>query len=116
MFKNNYPLFNSGRLLKIEALEELRDFPREFFNIRFKGYSDGIISGCDIEINDNSIEIKKGIAKYNNVIYILNEDESMDYKHNNQLMILKIKFLPENQNKEKDKDYINNDTEFNLNN
>ncbi|OOM73567.1 hypothetical protein CLPUN_44630 [Clostridium puniceum] len=48
MFENRYPLFNSGRLLKIEMLEELRNFPREFLDVQLKGYSDGIIYGCDI--------------------------------------------------------------------
>lgn len=111
MFQNNYPLFNSGRLLKIEMLEELRDFPREFFNIRLKEYSDGIISGCDIDVREHSIEIKKGLIKYNNVIYILKADESIDYEPNNELMILKVKFSTEKE----EKDYINNVTEFYLN-
>ena len=110
MFQNNYPLFNSGRLLKIDMLEELRDFPREFFDIRLKGYSNGIISGCDIDIKDDYIEIKKGLVKYDNVIYILKSDESIKYRPNNKLTILKLRFLP----KKEDKDYINNATKFHL--
>ncbi len=94
MFENNYPLFNSGRLLKIEMLEELRDFPREFFDIRLKEYSDGIISGCDIDVTDNYIIIKKGIIKHQDTLYILKEEEKIPYECNNKLMILKVKFLP----------------------
>ena len=74
LFENNYPLFNSGRLLKIDMLEELRDFPREFFDIRLKEYSNGIISGCDIDVTDDFIDIKKGIIKYQDVLYLLKED------------------------------------------
>ncbi len=110
MFENKYPLFNSGRLLKIEMLEELRDFPREFFDAQFKGYSDGIISGCDLEIFDNYIKISKGIIKYHDVIYILQEDNELEYTCNNKLTILKVKFLPEMQ----DSDFKINSTEISL--
>lgn len=96
MFQNNYPLFNSGRLLKIDMLEELRNFPRKFFDAQLKGYSDGIIYGCDIEVSDNYIKILKGIIKYQDVIYLLKEDSNkIEYNCNNKLMILKAKFLPE---------------------
>ena len=36
MFENNYPLFNPGRILKTKMLEELRDYPREFIDIKYK--------------------------------------------------------------------------------
>ena len=110
MFQNNYPLFNSGRLLKIDMLEELRDFPREFFNIRFKEYSNGIISGCDIDVSDNFIVIQKGIIKYQDVLYILKEDKKIAYECNNQLMILKVKFLSTKE----EADFINNTAEVYL--
>lgn len=95
MFENRYPLFNSGRLLKIEMLDELRDFPREFFDAHFKGYSDGIICGCDLEVSDNYICIRKGVIKHQDTLYILKDEEKISYECNNKLMILKAKFLPE---------------------
>lgn len=110
MFQNNYPLFNSGRLLKIEMLEELRDFPREFFDAQLKGYSDGIISGCDIEVSDNYIKMLKGIIKYQGVIYLLAKDSKIEYTCNNKLMVLKVKFLPERL----DSDFKINSTEIGL--
>lgn len=93
MFQNNYPLFNSGRLLKIDMLEELRDFPREFFNIRFKEYSDGIISGCDIDVSDNFIVIQRNNKIPRCPLYFKKEDKKIKYECNNQLMILKVRFL-----------------------
>ena len=110
MFENRYPLFNSGRLLKIEMLEELRNFPREFFDAQLKDYSNGIISGCDIEVSDNYIKILKGIIKYQNVIYLLKEDKKIEYTCNNKLMALKVKFLPEIL----DSDFKINPTEISL--
>ncbi|EKQ50994.1 MULTISPECIES: hypothetical protein [unclassified Clostridium] len=110
MFENRYPIFNSGRLLKIEMLEELRDFSREFFDAQFKGYSDGIISGCDLEVSDNYIKISKGIIKYHGVIYLLKKDSRLEYTCSNKLTILKVKFLPEMQ----DSDFRMNSTEMSL--
>ena len=48
MFKNIYPLFERKRLLKKEMLENLRDYPRNIFQILYQSYSDGILSGCNI--------------------------------------------------------------------
>lgn len=110
MFENNYPLFNSGRLLKIDMLNELRDFPREFFDARLKRYSNGIISGCDIDVTDNYVVIQKGIIKYEDVIYLLKEDKKIAYECNNKMMILKVKFLPQLV----DHDFINYSTEVYL--
>ena len=110
VFQNNYPLFNSGRLLKIEMLTELRDFPREFFDLRFNEYSNGIIFGCDIDVSDNYIKIQKGIIKYQDVIYLLKEDNKLEYTCNNKLIVLKVKFLPEILNS----DFKINSTEISL--
>lgn len=110
MFENNYPLFSAGRILKTEMLEELRDYPREFFNIRFSEYSDGIISGCDIEVTDNFIVVKKGIIKYGGLIYILTEDKPIRYENNNKLVCLKVRFLK----RKIEGDFIRNCTEVYL--
>ncbi|BCZ45179.1 hypothetical protein psyc5s11_12460 [Clostridium gelidum] len=111
MFENNYPLFNSGRLLKIDMLEELRDFPREFLDARLKEYSNGVISGCDIEVIDGFITINKGIMKHQDTLYLLKKENKIQYECNNKLMILKVKFLPSVE----DKDFRKNSTEINLN-
>ncbi|WP_027624796.1 hypothetical protein [Clostridium lundense] len=100
MFQNNYPLFNSGRILKIEMLEELRDFPREILDINFKDYSNGIISGCDIEVNNDYIIVTKGIIKHQDMIYILKKNYTIQYESTNQVQVLKIRFLGETINKD----------------
>lgn len=110
MFENSYPLFNSGRLLKIDMLKELRDFPREFFNINFEKYSDGIIGGCGTDVTDDFIIVKKGMIKHNNILYLLKEDAAVAYEYNNKITLLKVKFLPET----KDSDFKRNSTEIYL--
>lgn len=110
MFKSNYPLFDSGRILKSAMLEDLRDYPREFASIKYGGYSNGIIAGCSIDVIDNFIVIKKGILKYKENIYMLSKDYPIKYENNNVLTSLKIKFLPVNNAGE----YVKNETEIYL--
>ncbi|OSA97904.1 UNVERIFIED_ORG: hypothetical protein B2H98_06640 [Clostridium botulinum] len=110
MFKNRYPLFESGRLLKIDMLNELRDYPRIFINIMFKEYCDGIISGCSLDVVDDFLIIRKGIIKYSEVIYILKKDTKIKYQCNNKLTILKLRFMEQVI----DKDFIENCTEIYL--
>lgn len=110
MFKSNYPLFDSGRILKSAMLEDLRDYPREFVNIKYGSYSNGIIAGCKIDVIDNFIVIKRGILKYKENIYILSKDYPIKYENNNVLTSLKIKFLPANNAGE----YVKNETEIYL--
>ncbi|MEW8957310.1 hypothetical protein [Clostridium sp.] len=100
MFSNTYPLFKPGRILKIEMLEELRDFPREILDISLRNYSSGIISGCNIEVNNDYITVTKGIIKYQDMIYILKEDYTIPYESTNQIQVLKIRFLGETINKD----------------
>ncbi|WP_315076447.1 hypothetical protein [uncultured Clostridium sp.] len=110
MFENRYPLFESGRLLKIDMLNELRDYPRTFIDIMLKEYCDGIISGCSIDVVDDFLMIRKGIIKYDEVIYILKEDTKIKYECNNKLTILKVRFLKQVI----EKDCIENCTEIYL--
>ena len=43
--ENRYPLFETGRILKKEALEVIRDYPRDLLDILYEGYTDGVIRG-----------------------------------------------------------------------
>ncbi|MCY6355721.1 hypothetical protein [Clostridium sp. ZS2-4] len=108
MFFNTYPLFNRGRILKLEMLEQLRDFPRDFIDIVLSQYSDGIILGCDIKVNGDYIVISKGLIKHEDVMYMIKEDHSIPYRHTNDLAILKIRFLGETKNS----DFIRYSTEI----
>lgn len=93
MFENKKPKFEMGKILKIDMLECLSNYPRDFIDIYYKNYSDGIIEGCNITISDNFISLNKGIVKYNGNIYMLNNEEKLKYECNNKYMIIKIRFF-----------------------
>lgn len=92
MFTNQYPHFQKGRILKREMLENLRDYPREFLDLYFQDYSNGIIAGANITIADTIIHITKGVVKHNNRLYLLHNSYELPYEATGQETIIKIKF------------------------
>ncbi len=95
MFRNDFPLFKRGLILKKEMLENLRDYPRNYINILYKDYADGVICGCDMEVEDTKIVIHEGIVKNNGKIYFLEEKNKIDYQSTNRQMVIKINFFDE---------------------
>ncbi len=108
MFANIIPKFGKGRILKKEMLENLRDYPRNFGQIYFEDYSDGIISGADIHICESSIMVKKGIIKYKKSIYMLDEEYEIPYQQTNTEVLIKISFAAQYS----DNDYVSFNSEI----
>ncbi|UZM98291.1 hypothetical protein OL548_26800 [Lysinibacillus sp. MHQ-1] len=72
-------------------LENLRDYPREFLDLYFQDYSNGIIAGANITIADTIIHITKGIVKHNNRLYLLRNSFELPYEATGQETIIKNK-------------------------
>lgn len=118
MFSYKYPVFERGRVLKLEMLDYLRDIPINFIDTFYGYYSDGIINGFNVTSEDNIIIISKGIIKFNGKMYVLNEDISIVCDILGENLVLKIRFY-DTDDTEKDfaeyKTEILFDTEFDLN-
>lgn len=93
MFVNIFPNFDKGRILKKEMLDNLRDYPRNFFDIYFKDFSKGIISGADLVVGEKDITVAKGIIKFDNKLYMLEKEVSIPYYATNRESIIKVRFL-----------------------
>lgn len=93
MFKNTYPLFERKRLLKKEMLENLRDYPRDIFQILYQDMSDGILAGCNLSTDSNGLLIQPGIILYKKISYILDKPWSIPYEANGKMSYLKLRFL-----------------------
>lgn len=78
-------------------LENLRDYPRDFLDLYFLQYSDGIISGTNILVERNNLVVTKGIVKAQGRLYLLHKDYVLPYVATEKDTILKIKLL-EQQN------------------
>lgn len=93
MFKNIYPLFEKKRVLKKDMLENLRDYPRDIFQVFYKDYSDGILTGCSLKADDTNLQIQPGIIYFGGIPYLLSETWMVPYEATGHLSYLKVRFL-----------------------
>lgn len=93
MFQNMYPVFEEKKLLTKEMLDNLRDFPRELFDLQYRGYSDGILLGCELEGYEGGLRIMPGILYYQGIPYFLKEPFEVSFQAEGKLVYLKVRFL-----------------------
>ena len=93
-FEYKEPIFERGRVLKRESLESLRDYQINVLNIQYEGYTNGIIRGLKISVDSNErfISIGRGLVKFNEKIYPINEVQKIGYESSGVWEILKFKF------------------------
>lgn len=96
-----YPFFKKDRILKIEMLENLRDFPRTVLDIYNDKLSDGIVQGLTPKVDKDIITFSKGIVKYKGNLYLLKEPTCISYEETEVEVIIKLNFYEEVQ----DNDY-----------
>ena len=106
--ENRYPLFENGRILKKEALEVIRDYPRDLLGILYEGYTDGVIRGLRLSSDheNRNLIIGKGLIKLKGEIYQINKEIKVVYTHTEQRRYLRLKC-----NEKKDKDFTVNEIE-----
>jgi hypothetical protein len=97
MFVNQYPIFSPGRVLKQEMLCLLRDYPRDYADILYRDYADGVLAGCNLVVNQATIGIEPGMVRYQGKLYIMKESVQVSYSPNGQDTMLKIHFKKERQ-------------------
>lgn len=100
MFKNEVPLFIPKQVLKIEMLENLRDFQRNLVNIKIYNYTNGILSGCEIKVVGKVLQVQPGILVYRHQVYLLPEPVSIPYQANDKMTYLKVKCIHAHKEKE----------------
>lgn len=88
MIEQKIPLFHSGNILKYEMLENLRDYAVNSSNLRYSGYSDGIIRGCDITTTESMIIIHQGILIIEGVPVYITEPVNVKYLPTNTVKCL----------------------------
>ena len=92
MFKNTYPNFENKKLLKVEMLESLRDFPREIFELLYRDAANGIVTGAQVQAGDYELLISPGILCWNNMLYSSAETVKIPYQTLDKLVYLKVRF------------------------
>ncbi|MWC31388.1 DNA and RNA helicase [Paenibacillus sp. MMS18-CY102] len=92
MFTDRYPNFHRGRILKTEMLESLRDYPRSLAGLLWTEYSDGIVVGAEIRTDGDVLVVSRGIVKWGDRLYTLEEDIRVPYEANGRETAVKLRF------------------------
>lgn len=73
MPKQITPYFEKGRILKKEALDSLRDYPRDMTDVMYQEYGDGIICGFHISYEAERVVVGPGILKHRGRLILVKE-------------------------------------------
>lgn len=93
MFQASEPIFHRHTVLKAKMLEDGISLPVDILRLIYSNYSNGILCGVQIHVEDNYLALLPGIILYNSHLYHLKEKVLIPYEANNTLMYLKISFL-----------------------
>ena len=66
--------FLHGNILTKEMLDETYAYPRNFVELKYNDYSDGIITGLDFVEKDGTMYLTKGFVKFKGEYYFLLEN------------------------------------------
>ncbi len=86
------PIFSKGNLLSQEMLEAIRDFEVQFAQNTYAGYSDGIITGTKVHVEQGIIYIGQGIIKYQNRLFFISEDTRVAIRPVDDWQVIKAVF------------------------
>jgi len=100
MFRYEYPQFEKKHLLRVEMIEQLRDFPLRYLHLSFGEYCDGIVSGCRIAWDNGRLTVFPGILYRSGNLYFMDKPYIMECLAENRVRYLKIQFLTEAVEKE----------------
>lgn len=86
---NLFPRFERGRIMKKELLWALRDYSYESLKIQYQDYSNGILKGLDITVDDDAVVLGTGMVKFDEFIYLITEPVRVPYEATNEYVCLK---------------------------
>ncbi|WP_338540255.1 DNA and RNA helicase [Paenibacillus tundrae] len=92
MFTYSYPHFHKGRILKTSMLEELRDYPRDYMELYYRSYADGILAGAEVEVYPDKLVVTPGMVLHKGRLYMLTESAELEYQATGRVNVLKLRF------------------------
>ena len=69
MEKNRIPIFEKGKILDKDMLDELKNLNLDYVNTLYFSKSNGVVYGIDPEVKENKIIINPGLIKYNGELF-----------------------------------------------
>jgi hypothetical protein len=93
LFSNVYPNFKKGRILKASMLQNINDYTTQMIDKLYSNYSDGIIVGAEVTVEENYLLIARAIIKHAGIIYMIKKDLKIKYYKLGEETVLKMKFF-----------------------
>lgn len=95
MILQAFPIFTESHILRREMLEALSDYGILFHQYFYKGYADGIVTGCELTTTKEAITLNPGVLCYHEKLYLIKEPMSVEYKATDITSIVKLQFSDE---------------------
>ena len=92
MFSYLEPIYKQNMILSAQILQDNAMYVHNSIKNIYLDYSDGIISGVEIEITDAYIMVHPGLIKYNHMLFSLNEVIQIPYENSGETTFLRIRF------------------------
>lgn len=89
------PEFREVHILRKNMLESVADYAFLGNQLLYRGYGDGILSGCELTTTKDTIVLNEGVILYGEEIYLLKEKMSIPYYPTNTTVVLKLRFSEE---------------------
>ena len=89
------PDWENGYILKRSMLVSLSDAAILTNELLRKGYANGILSGCELAVTDDTIVVNPGLFFFEGQIFMLKKNLSVKYSPANVTMVLKLCFSDE---------------------
>lgn len=97
MNEQKYPLLEQLHVLRTSVLCSMRDRAFDLLPLYYQNSSDGIVSGCQLTTNRDSIMLQPGIIYFDGFMYLIKEPMSVPYEPTDEYLMLKMEFImPEN--------------------
>lgn len=89
------PQLEDGRILKRQMLKAIADAAFLTGEYLYKGYADGVLSGCEPKVTADVIAVEEGAVLLGGRIYLIRESPAVSYAPTNRTMVLKMCFSNE---------------------
>lgn len=85
------PIFKSGNILKQEMMESLKQYMVDYTILKYSGYSDGILRGCNLTVTDNRIVLHNGIFIFGGMPFYIKDTFSIMSRPTNTVKAIIVK-------------------------
>ena len=93
MFHHDEYQFSANTVLTSAQLQETSRYAARMLNLLHAGYSDGIVAGAQVSVEDDFLLVSPGVIRHQAMLYYMDEKERIRYAHTGRKTILKLRFL-----------------------